>query len=264
MKKTIRNNKGNAQTELLILVLVMVPAFMVLPTLGKLSDVNQSVVQASRYAAWERTVYDPSEKSDAQISAEISNRFFRRQDVMIETRDDVLSIDEFGNPFWATLSDDESSQGGEEIFIRTSNESFPGIGSHLNNAIVTVGSTLGNIIPDSDWDLEQNGLYVAEVGVNTQSNYLLSGQTNCNGEESTDGEACIRRHTAILVDGWSSESSQETEERTRSLVPGGALAPVGDAVSRLGGLPLFRELRRMDGMFGEVKPDVIPADRYGD
>lgn len=276
MMKSYRYARGSAMTEFFVLAVIMVPAIAFIPMLAKVSDVNQSTIQAARYAAWERTVSDSSQKSDGQIATEVANRFYRDMDVMIETDGGVLADNPFENNYWGAGVDQNGDPislvtvDGQNMFVNTTNQAIPsGTGANiLSQGIATIGSVMGSLIPDASWDLEENGFYVAEVGVNVAANSILSTSDtpghDCGGQQSTETFVCVSRRNAIFVDGWNSESPGQTRERVRSLVPAGALAPVGDFLSNLGYMPLFRELRRMDGMFGNVQEDVLPLDRYGE
>ena len=49
-------SSGAALVEFVVLAIIMVPLLFAIPMIGKLIDVEQTAVQASRYAAWETTV----------------------------------------------------------------------------------------------------------------------------------------------------------------------------------------------------------------
>ena len=74
---------GQAMTEFsIVAAFVLVPLFLMVPMMGKFLDMKASAIQASRYAAWERTVWHGNstwaegEKSDLEIETEIKRRFF--------------------------------------------------------------------------------------------------------------------------------------------------------------------------------------------
>lgn len=76
-------SRGQALTETLVALLVLVPIFMLIPYLGKYLDVKHKAQDGARYAIWERTLFsdggagwDSGEntKSDAQIRAEVKAR----------------------------------------------------------------------------------------------------------------------------------------------------------------------------------------------
>lgn len=71
---------GQATVEFIVACLVMIPFFFGIYYFAKYSDIKQAAIQASRYAAFERS-WDPSGniKSDQVIKAELQARFFSEQ-----------------------------------------------------------------------------------------------------------------------------------------------------------------------------------------
>ena len=69
--------EGQATTEFLVALLVMVPLFFGTYYFARYSDVKHSAIQASRYVAFERT-WDPNSrnKSASQLAEEARARFF--------------------------------------------------------------------------------------------------------------------------------------------------------------------------------------------
>ena len=269
-------HKGNALVEFTVLSAIMVPLVLFLPVIGKLSDVNNASVQASRYAAWERTIANSSEKPDIQVSKEVVNRFFGDPELLLETDKALIDLEEDGNSFWMVYeSDSEQSQmlkrhsligqNASLSKVKTKNESVPVAGAEaISEGLASVGKAMSSLIPDSKWDLEQKGLYTIEVSTDVATNRLLAEGKNCLGVETDAVASCLRHRAAIFVDAWDSSSAAQTEERVRSLVPAGVFQPIGDKLSKFGSVPLFEELKKLDGIFGEVNEDVLPPDRYGD
>lgn len=268
--KYIQNCRGNAAAEFLIVAAVMVPALLIIPSLGKISDANQATLEASRYAVWERTVSDASQKSDTQLEIEVRNRFFTEEETLIRSdHGGVLESETYGNQFWRTVHatgqeefiiDNEASS----VSVVTRNEAIPGgTGADiLSEGIATIGDAMGSMISDAEWDLEPRGFYVAEISTELRSTRLYENETGCSG--SAEDSACITQRYAMLVDAWNSGSPDQTRSRVRSLVPAGALEPIGNAISVFGNLPLFEELENLDGAFGQVREDVLPLDRFGE
>jgi len=260
--------KGNALTEFAVLAVVMVPAIASVPILGKLADVNQSAAQASRYTAWERTVSDNEQKSDATLTTEVRNRFFASPDILIES--DRTELTASSNHFWRASSDQTGasnslvSYANDSITVRTSNTAIPnGAAATLSEGIESIGNAMSGMISDSEWDLEGKGFYVAEVNLSIATNGQLTEGTDCNNASSETVFSCVRQRNAIFVDSWASGSVGQTEERVRSLMPGAVFEPIGNGIALLGHVPLFKELKKLKNIFGEVNPDVLPLDRYG-
>ncbi len=271
-------NKGSALTEFAVLTLVMVPLFSMIPLLGKISDVNHTVVQASRYAAWERTVADPSRKSEGALSLEVNNRFFAKTDLAIRSNEGSLSGEDAQNVLWTGFGENEEKTnrllitGSGNILASTRNMSLPKADQSsfsldldpgkLSKSIAKVGDVMDGLISNAKWDIEGKGLYRATVNANVRSNtFFPGGGSSCNGESSGKIFTCIRRQNAILVDSWSSGSSEQSEERTRALVPAGTLEELGGLLSYMGKVPFLNELGNLEDSFGYVNSDVLPSDR---
>ena len=266
----IRYQRGSAMTEFVILAGVMVPAAIAIPMLGKIADANHETIEASRYVAWERTILDESQKSDEELAIEVRNRFFMDQDLMIETDQEALAGEEFENPFWS-YQDGEETAGlvnydEDAITVETQNTAMPnstGAGI-ISRGVATVGSIMENFVADSEWDLEPNGLYIATVNMQLNSNTLTEGDAGNCSEANEDIYSCVSKLTAIFVDGWDAGSPDQTADRVRTLVPGGAFRDIGNAIAFIGNIPLFEELADLEDAFGHVDPDVLPPDRHGD
>lgn len=265
--------RGSAMTEFAVLCLVMVPMFSIMPLLGKVSDMNQTTIQASRYAAWERTVHDEQEKSDDRLAVEVSNLFFSKPGEMVRTNEDLLTGNDHQNNFWSGYGVIDSKQNrllvadgsGLKSYVETTNESLPGVVSGtLTGGINTVISAMADLNSGANWDLEENGLYVAKVGTNVNSNVFLSGTKDCSNSENDKVFSCIRRRNAILVDSWASSDSEQVKTRVKSLVPTGAFAPIANLTTVMSIAPFMKEFGKLDkDAFGYVDPDVLPPDRYG-
>jgi hypothetical protein len=79
--------RGTALTEFVIVMAFFLPVIVGMPLIAKYSDIKSKTIEASRYAAWERTVWSDRSarrndgdreifKSETQLSAEIDHRFF--------------------------------------------------------------------------------------------------------------------------------------------------------------------------------------------
>jgi hypothetical protein len=267
--RLLGKQRGNALTEFVVLTIVMVPAALAIPMLGKVADVNQSTVQASRYGAWERTINNQSEKSDAELVTEIQNRFFAETRLQIETTN---TLADSSNPFWVTETDPEGKAkgmitlGASAVSVTSNNSAVPGeaFAHTLSESIASAGNAMAKLVDDAEWGLEDKGFYVMEVTTELASGGMLQNGRDCNGEESENVFSCVSRRNAIFVDDWHSGSTNMTARRVRSLVPGGVFRPIGNAMSYAGEIPVFQDLSAMKDIFGDVRPDVIPLDRYGD
>jgi len=61
--------RGQAMTEMLVAsAFVVIPLFLIIPTVGKYIDMKHAAIDAARYTAWERTVYFNAATFDNQPS----------------------------------------------------------------------------------------------------------------------------------------------------------------------------------------------------
>ena len=268
-----KKHRGSAMTEFAVLCVVMVPMFSIMPLLGKVSDINQTTIQASRYAAWERTIHDEGDKEDSRLAVEVSNLFFSKQNELVRTNEDLLTGQDHQNNYWSgygVVNNEQNrllgvGENGLKSYVVTTNESLPGVVSGtLSGGVNNIISAMAGFNSGATWDLEQNGLYVAKVGTNVNSNVFMSGTADCNNNESDEVFSCIRRRNAILVDSWEASGSDQVKSRVKALVPTGVLAPVANLTSVMSIVPFMKEFGRLDEeAFGFVAPDVLPPDRYG-
>lgn len=265
--------RGNALVETIILVGVMVPLFGALPLLGKISDVNNTTIQSSRYVAWERTISDTSKKSTESISTEVNNRFLAKPDLQIKSNQGALTGSDAQNPFWTGFGkqDDDSSpnrlvKSGTGLYVEELYEEPSSLAGQLSSGIVQIGKTMSQF-SGGDWDLETESLFTARIGMDIGSNRLLSGKKSCDNQETDDTFVCIRRSNTILVDGWEAENASHAEDRTKALVPAAGFENIGDAAAQIVGMvPFFKDLGTLEsdenGGFGYVDSEVVPLDRY--
>lgn len=260
----MQKHKGNAMAEFVVIAAVLVPAFLAMPMLGKLADVNHTTVQASRYAVWEKTVSDKDHKSDAKLSKEITARFLADPDTTITSID---KSDLKKNKFWQGAGVGDSLINDDSLMaVYSQNDSIPGnIGADkLSDAMGALGNTLDGLIKNANWDVDSKGFYKVTLSANLSANRLTKGAKDCNGKETDETGGCLTVVGAILTDEWSAGSASHVESRVRSMVPAGVAEKITDAISIVGYVPLFKELKYLKDVFGQVQPDVLPKDRYGD
>lgn len=258
------HQSGGATVEFVAIALVLIPMLVLMPSLAKNTDVRLATTQAARYGAWEMTVQN---KGSTQIAAEINNRFYAAPKTSITTGEGTFSGGAAQNAFWGGVGlGGRLVEAGEEgLGVTVSESSVGGRAGDIEKLIMTVGNTIGSVVPDSEWDLG-GGVYTVNVGREIQNSHLggqFSELKDCAGEIS-ENTSCLTQRSAILVDSWGARNSAQVERRVRSLVPAGALQPLGDAVAQAGVvLPLFQELEGLEGSFGAVDAEHLPEDRYG-
>ena len=250
--------KGNALVETTILMVVMLPVIFAIVMIGNLIDLKQTVVQASRYTSWESAV---AAESDVAVStSRVRERFFSTSDAPLFSEAQRAT----DNALWGE-SDQPSGdlQAASEVVldqsaidvIVTENVATPTVAMNIGVAAGRSGEILDGVSGNS-WGLSTSGPSSVSVGVKIKSTAWLPGDTSsCPEGES---HVCLSARAVILSDGWSSSDDTQARRRVRSLMPASVLEPLGDAVSVVGNLPLFKELKDLKGAFGHVDMTVLP------
>lgn len=260
MNKLQREQRGSALVEAAILMMTMLPLIYAVVMLGKLIDLKQTTTQAARYAAWEATVY-PAAGPNGAAPLGITQRFFGSPDDAIQTQ----LLEAGSHPLWgvAVASSNNRFETDTRVAINQ-----PSAAAHYQRDISepTVAMRVGQLagksgeildgLSGNSWGLSADGLVQATVELEVAGgDWVTNGEQNCGTEGSS---VCLNSSAVILVDGWSSSSDSQARERVRSLMPASALEPLGDAVSIVGKLPMFGELKGLKNAFGHVDMGVLP------
>jgi hypothetical protein len=267
--------KGNATVETILIATVAVPLLTGIPLVGKISDVNNTINQSSRYLAWEQTVVGNIHKSEGQLRNEIRNRFLARPDLQIRTNRGPVTADELENPLWVGYGSNSNGEQNRLVSLDSTtnmsnaNQAPSSIAGTLSTGIKQLGDTMSRVTGGEWDDIEGNGLYTGTVSVEASGNSFLAAGVDCNNQESTEVVSCISRSNTIYTDAWNAENADHAAERSRTFVPAGALEPVGNILANLVTLvPFFSDIQGLrsdaNGGFGYVNPNVLPMDRYAE
>lgn len=260
MIESRHKQQGSALVEASVLMVVLLPLIYGVVMLGKLIDLKQTTEQASRYAAWESTVYT-ADGSHGAAPAGITERFFGEPTASLQTQRVEPGI----NPLWGNTQTQDANR--FEVDTRVAIKS-PAITADYQRDIaeptvaMSVGEQAGKSgemldgLSGNSWGLTANGLVQANVGVQMNSSAWLNAEaTGCGTDQSS---VCLNSRAVILVDGWSASNDAHSEERVRSLMPASAIEPLGNAISLVGNIPMFGELKGLKGAFGHVDMQVLP------
>jgi hypothetical protein len=260
---------GNAVTEFIAMLAALVPMFLLVPVMGKIGDMNQATVQASRFAAWERTVAAEDQKSDGQLVGEMHRRFYSSLGAFIKTGQSADNQNaSHRNPMWRDHSGARLLRNFDDVSAGIENSQTPGSGAGtVGQLMSTFLNAMGRFRGNSDNFLNNNGLYRADVSSNVAAISMapFNHGTNCAGEQTDQTFLCIRRHNVILADSWSARDPEQVANRVKSLVPMSIFerfAVITDVLARAPDtLPMAQEFAGFRP--GYVAPDVIPPDRLG-
>lgn len=261
---SLQSQRGQAVTEFAAMAAVLVPLFLLVPLLGKVSDLNHTTIEASRYAAWERTVADTGQKPDTVLATEIRRRLYSRPDMPIHTNAGAPDVKRDRNPLWRGYGKKRVLQSQiDDVGLGMAEGKAPGpLSSAVASVVTRAGQLMGKFNSGASFDLENDGLYTARVGANVGANDLaFMGNKDCSGKDSSEVFACITRQNVILADTWDAGGPQQVASRTRAFVPMGIFSGVTKVTGIVGKIPFLKEWGRFDP--GYVAPDVVPADRLG-
>lgn len=250
--------RGNALVETTVLMLVMLPLVFAMALMGNLIDLKQTTEQAARYVAWESTVETPNTES---ISIPlVSDRFYESAGNPILSVPIPVSV----NRLWGSQTDASATKStafdlevkADSLTVNSAQaNSSPSAAMMVGQAVSQSGKLLEGISGNS-WGLTANGVSSSTVGVVIEDNeWIPSAGNACSDSIHL---TCLGSRSAILNDNWSASGDEQAAQRIRSLMPATVLQPVGRAVSVVGNLPLFGELKDLNGAFGHVEMSVLP------
>ena len=280
--KSVSNlQTGQAIPEFLAFAIAMVPIFLMIPMLGKISDMNQKTLLAARYGAWERTVWrmaddneayscnqniryadqDEIKKNNATLEKETQKRLFGRNNVFIATcNESPRERDRERSYLWRTASDKPILARFSDV--RSADPVIGGTGNgYVNGGFSLMKTGVDGLFGSSS--IDSNGLYRSTFTVNVATNPKLKGfeqGKDCNNKASNSYLTCIRRHNTIYTDLWDAGHRELVKKRVTNMVP---LENAKGAVDTIAGLFdfLFPGLKTLD--LGHVEPDEMPEDRLG-
>lgn len=312
---------GQAMTEFVVSVsFVFLSLFIIVPMFGKLMDLQYQTQQASRYVAWERTVwFDQGEAPDESV---ISNAYWesvaiRSDDALMETmtsrffegtgpgglkpitEGDTLAGNDENSPIWTYVQSKKTMYGGTTVgsgddletgrnksldgqltpaigyeIVDVINDGVKVIADPVNSFLGALGGSNDDFLTfayevdnyyspvittqiikenshgggDGVWDRDNNGIW----GSGIEDALFSSGW---------DGTLIAR--SAILADGWNTQSLKHYQERANDFVPStvfdNALFDTAiDLASVLDGGPGNSAIEKLE--FGAVGIEPMPSE----
>jgi len=281
-----RHMAGQALVEAVIVSLVLLVVLYGIVLLGKRTDIAHASIVASRYAAWERTVWSPGGKSDTQIEIEIRNRLYAATDRPLSSADGA-SVHAPLNPMW-TRRDGSAAlaayTGGEATLTGGSGDKTPGIVFSTitekvvdaYNTVIGLLSRVGGVDPPK-FTLNVDGMYRAASQPLVRAeevNAAAAGSPLLNIARFPEvGELRMQRRAVVLItDTW--DSSQDgsagacgSQARSSTVCQVAALTPtnvlsgwVNDVIDAVGYVvPEFKDGRFRFGYIDPVSTPAYPA-----
>jgi len=272
----VNRESGAALVETASIALVMMTFMVGIPVIGKIIDVRQTAIQASRYAAWEMTVQsDPRNQPPSQVDI----RFFR--DIGAPISHGTPDVE--SNQLWGEkreeerppppselvdtiLTDDSEDTPTESLFDKnrvlvtnTAVTTRSAVEMDLGEGPLGVAKPIGKMVHEvtdfigkDGWkDVEKNGLLQSEVRVNIEGGDMFPATT-------------VTENTSILVDGWSAASEDQIRDRVHGFVPTARLDSIGRFAYKMGkALPMLKDLKGLRRALGCVNTAVLPPKELG-
>ncbi len=238
---------GQALTEFVIgAVLFLIPLFMIIPLLGKYTDIKASTIQAARYNAWERTVWygqsasssgdwEGNDKSESTIKSEMASKFLTSQ--LWYDRNGVAML------------------GGSNAAL--ANDDAPGTANTILGFAVSVANAIG------PFNLEFKGLYSGTATVNIANTTSVISEVLGSGAGADPARLnlSITDKNVILANGWGANGAAHVKKQVQGLTPTSVLSnPVLDAVRWIL-VPFTPELVPTVLELGKIEVDQLPPDR---
>lgn len=279
--------RGQALVEGVIIVLVLLLVLFGTVLIGKRVDIAHGAILASRYAAFERSVWAPGGKSDTQIAIEIRNRLYAAGDRPLSASDDDGVVAPL-NPLW-TRRDGSAALGayaaGEATLTGGAGDTTPGVVfsrvtdklTAAYNDVVYLLSKIGGVDPPR-FTVNVYGMYrggaqpvvlAAEAGVPGGSRLLDIARFQELGDVQVQ-----RQSVVVITDTWGASEDGTAgacghQPRTSTVCQVAALTPtnvlsgwVNDVVNVVGYVvPEFKDGRFR---FGYVEPASAPDYSGGD
>jgi len=320
------DQKGQAMTEFVVAVsYVFLGLFVIVPMFGKLMDLQYQNQQASRYVAWERTVwFDPSEpiglsnhggapsetaqsaaywesiatRNDSEIVSTMENRFFYGAgpgNLKPITDDDAKAIEGELSPIWDYVQTKDTMYGGTTV----GTEDDPESDSYKAEETPSIAYDVINFIGDGLETISTPiRVFTSAVGVDNEGlmnfdyktrNYfrpVVTTQVNKGNSKgggtgvwdrqengsmgsgiedvlfSTGWDGKLSSRSAILADGWNTQSLKHYQQQADDFVPSTIFDnDIFDAVitvaSIMEGGPSNSAVNKLD--FGAVGIEPMPA-----
>ena len=254
--------KGQGMVGLLIAsTFVLVPMAIAIPYLAKVSDSKHKLYEASRYSAWERTVYDRTgsrynRKSDASVMREINQRVFGLANNPVDTIKDKQNVTVNTINLDPMLKTYNYGNGGSEIpMLRDVNQATNSY-NRINMVERAQNGRIGRAVDGvarRGLRLERSGIQIHDVTIELAK---ISTLPLMNGRfESTS-------RNAILNGAWNANGPADVRNSLRNVISSRILQNgIVSGIQRLGSAVGFKDVGTNSLQFGRVDPDRVACQR---
>ncbi|WP_341503838.1 hypothetical protein [Gallaecimonas sp. GXIMD4217] len=280
----MNRQKGQALVESVVaMAFVTVPLTLLLPLLSKTADIQHRTQQASRYTAWERTVWlqrRPSDmpggrgyfyasRSEQDIARQLPWRIFQQagqplstsqperwswQDKLYPSLKHLVKQGSSLTPLLAANSDDTEDNDELGRFSRAqSRGGLPGSLGGLTEKAV-------DLLSLTKFKLDTREYYRTQVNTRMEPLYL-NPFTGKEAEGYPVVNLTFSGQNALLAQGWNAGGPKHLQNRVKRLVPTTWLDTgfIRTAQNTLGLLPVAKELRTSSLKLGHVDVEALPS-----
>jgi hypothetical protein len=239
---SIRTQRGQATSEFIAAMAVLLPLFLGVVYVGKYSDIKHQAIQASRYAAFERALDPTQHENPGVLTEETRKRFFAdgsldNGNVGYQDSTSGLSTATTLNPVWSEVNGTAMVTNYSDVAVSVSKGA-------LSSPAMSSAGALANKM----FTLDAGGQVQANVEVNTAAithfaplNRVLS----------------IGATTVVVGDAWNADGASGVIDHFRPTAVPAALFKQATTPFNY----LFQFFSSSDGpQWGCVNPDSVPAD----
>lgn len=250
---TSKFQRGQAMAEFAVAMLVLMPLILGIIYMGKFADIKHQVIQASRFAAFERAI-DPSpsaQEVDPTIQEETRARFFTdASQHPIGNKDSTsgLTTASSENPLWGQLD-------GEALIDKYSDVKVALSHSTLGSGAVTAMNDAGQLY----FSQHSDGMVQADVSVPVVNIASLPAPLNALNLN-------IASTTVVGGDAWNAGGAQSVINNiTVAAVPmkvasgSGPLGAFAGALNTIASVGFCLLAGTQAPQFGLIEPDVVPT-----
>jgi len=260
-QKRLGRQRGQAIVELAAVAgAVLVVLFLALAMIGRLSDVRSKTLMASRYVAWERTVYlDDAEwnkygmsitKTPQALRSEMVQRVMGHDNPRLRADDGTRNaLPAGGMPMWHDVAGKDLLKRYDDVTLNLSRSKT---GTALD-AVVSVLDAGGSINAGFDLTSRNQQRAAVALSVGADSETLRSLWPGWTGFSASDANV-------LLTNAWTPDGRDGALNQIKNAAP----LSRGEVLGTAALMPLALFAPDITGLdLGKIAPDVVPDDRIG-
>ncbi len=263
----INRQRGQAASEFVVAMAVMLPLLLGVIYLGKYSDIKHQAIQASRYAAFERALdphagVDPHAETEQTIQDETVARFFRDAGQHTIGFEDKATGATRGdeNPLWNQLNGDPMIAKYDDVKVALSSQTIANAQTTPLAAMNATATSFKGLVQDRNPLNVNTGVSAVEADVSVDVAKIANFAP-------LNKIVSIGATTVIATDSWNAGGAQDVANH----FPSDPLPPPAVPMRLVGAIlnlpvvgPILNTLAKFfvdTGLpvFGCIKPDVVPV-----